>query len=53
MGPMIVDEIPPPTTEATSATGSKPLPPKTIQVTVYYSLSGSGPSANTPTKEYE
>jgi hypothetical protein len=32
MGPMIDDEIPPPTTttEATSATGSKPLPPKTI-----------------------
>jgi hypothetical protein len=28
------------------------LPPKTIQVTVYYSLSGSGPSANTPIKEY-
>jgi hypothetical protein len=54
MGPEIDDEIPPTTTEATNATGSKPLPPKTIQGTVYYSLSGSGPgsTANTPIKEY-
>jgi hypothetical protein len=49
MGPGIDDEIPP-VTEATNATGSKPLPPKTIQVTVYYSLQGS--TVNTPIKEY-
>jgi hypothetical protein len=55
MGPRIDDEIPPPTaTEATSATRQKLLPPKTIQVTVNYSLQGSGPgsTANTPIKEY-
>jgi hypothetical protein len=52
MGPGIDDEISPATTEATNATGSKPLPPKTIQVIVYYSLSGSGHSTNTPIKEY-
>jgi hypothetical protein len=46
------DKEPAKSAEASSAAIQRPLPPKTIQVTVNYSLSGSGPSANTPIKEY-
>jgi hypothetical protein len=56
MGPKIDDDddVPTISAEASSAASQRPLPPKTIQVTVYYSLSGSGHSttSNTPTKVY-
>jgi hypothetical protein len=51
MGPGIDDDKEPAkSAEASSVAIQRPLPPKTIQVAVYYSLQGS--TVNTPIKEY-